>query len=404
MSWKSSKEGARRRPGALLLVRVGAFALTVALLAAGCSSDDKSASTQQEQTNPAVQRTACPGTPGKGAAIAIQRLFPATQWRLDRENQAIAHGCVRLDGKPVAGALVSVEDYEIPDPTGKEGGFDYPLDTTIPARYRVRVTNVSAAKVDGEPATEEQKRLLRHAESSVAVYFRLSDVKATPRPGGQIAVSGQATFADGTAPPAVVLYSYRLSGSVRKADGSPLAGAVVSTRSVDRELWTLSPRTDSHGHYDSIFYPSGDADPVGFTVRVAVGDDVYNLRNNELVFFRKLKSAQLSFRLPRKGALLAALPVPHTYKGAVYEGVLVGVAANGKPIRPVSARWIDKTGRFEFVLPASLRGKTVSFWESQLYAFSRTPAKPGAPVDLSDYPSKLAPDVPADLQTLRLPR
>ncbi len=388
-------EGARLRPGALFLVS----ALGAAVLA-GCGGG-KSASPTTTAARPPHPVQACPRSPRNGAALAVRTLYPIQEWRLASDNQTLVHGCLRLNGKPVSGARLSVEDFELPDPTGSDGGFDYTLDNTVPNRYRVFVREVRDAKVAGRSATQGEQKELRHAQSSLNVYFELSDLRAKARSGG-IVVSGRAEFTNTKAPPAVVLYSYRLSGKILDASGRPIRRAVVSTRSVDGNLWTVSPPSAADGSYDSIFYPSGDADPVGFNVRVAVGDALYSIRNRELVFFPKLKSASLDFKLPRRGLLLAPVD-PKTHPGAVYEGVLIGVARDGRPIRPVSARWADKKGRFEFVLPPSARGERVTFWESQLYAFSRTPAVPGEPVDLAGYPSRLAADVPSDLATVRLP-
>ncbi len=387
-------EGARFRPGALFLVSaLGAVVL------AGCGSKGKSSA--PTTTAPPRPTQPCPKSAGTGAAIAVRTLYPIHEWQLVSDNQTLVHGCVRLNGKPVSGARLSVEDFDLPDPTGADGGFDYTLDNTVPNRYRLFVSGVRDAKVGGRSLTPREQKELRRAQASLNVYFTLSELKAKARSGG-VVVTGRATFTNSKAPPAVVLYSYRLSGKVLDGSGRPISGAVVSTKSVDGNLWTVSPRSATDGSYDSIFYPSGDADPVGFNVRVAVGDALYSIRNRELVFFAKLKSARVDFKLPRKGLLLAPVD-PTTYSGAVYEGVLIGVARDGRPIRPISARWADKKGHFEFVLPPSTRGKRVSFWESQLYAFSRTPAVPGEPVDLADYPSRLAADVPSELATVTLP-
>jgi hypothetical protein len=88
----------------------------------------------------------------------------------------------------------------------------------------------------------------------------------------------------------------------------------------------------------------------------------------------------------------------------VYEGLLVGVEVDGKPVKPIAARWVDSTGNFDLVLPARLAGKTVSFWESQLYAFSRVSATPGGPIDVAYWPSEFPPRAPRGLATLTLPR
>jgi hypothetical protein len=143
-------------------------------------------------------------------------------------------------------------------------------------------------------------------------------------------------------------------------------------------------------------------DPVGFTVRVAVGDEVFEFLPDELVFFQKLRSARLDIELPPRGFPLA-IPASIPYQGAVYEGLLVGIAVDGLPIKPVAARWADENGRFEFTLPASAAGKEASVWESSLYAFSKTVARPGGPADIDLYPTELGAEVPRDLAKLRLP-
>jgi hypothetical protein len=56
------------------------------------------------------------------------------------------------------------------------------------------------------------------------------------------------------------------------------------------------------------------------------------------------------------------------------------------------------------VLPASLRGKTVSVWESFQQLFQSSPTGPGGPIDLQAWPRSLAENVPRGLVTLTLPR
>jgi hypothetical protein len=82
--------------------------------------------------------------------------------------------------------------------------------------------------------------------------------------------------------------------------------------------------------------------------------------------------------------------------------MLVGVSAGGV-VRPVSARWPDRNGRFSFVLPASMRGKTVRLWESFQQLFQSAVTGAGGPIDLQAWPGALAPAVPRDLQTIKLP-
>ena len=44
-------------------------------------------------------------------------------------------------------------------------------------------------------------------------------------------------------------------------------------------------------------------------------------------------------------------------------------------MQPVSATWPDAKGRFELVLPASVGGKTLRFWQSDFQAFTTAAAR-----------------------------
>jgi hypothetical protein len=236
------------------------------------------------------------------------------------------------------------------------------------------------------------------------VGYRIQGLSATRRADGRIVVSGRLASAGGAPPPTVALYTYRLTGVVTDSSGNPVSGAVVVTRTRDRDFWTFSTRSDSLGRYTSFFAASDEtaADPVTLSVQVAVGSNSYGLPTGVDVQFDRLHSARMNVQLPASGTGLPA-PKPTSYPGAVYEGMLVGVSAPGV-VKPVSARWPDRSGRFSFVLPASLRGKTVSVWESFQQLFQSAPTGPGGPIDLQAWPRSVQEDVPRGLVTLKLPR
>jgi hypothetical protein len=83
---------------------------------------------------------------------------------------------------------------------------------------------------------------------------------------------------------------------------------------------------------------------------------------------------------------------------------VVGVTAGGRVVKPLTERWPDANGRFSMVLPASVRGKSLHFWENRRQFFSRFVARPGGPVDLASWPTVLGDAVPAGLAVLRVPR
>jgi hypothetical protein len=180
----------------------------------------------------------------------------------------------------------------------------------------------------------------------------------------------------------------------------------VSTRTEDRDYWTVSTFTDAQGHYSSLFTASAETAgtpgaPVPFTVRVSKGDLVYQFLPLEFVEFNRLQSAKLDIQLPPQGYPLT-LPLPRSYPGAIYQGIVVGVAQGDQAVRPLADTWLDKTGQFKITLPRSMVGKTVSLWEGRLLLFSVATATQGGAIDLQGYPTGLPANVPRGLAEITL--
>ena len=312
-------------------------------------------------------------------------------------------GKVTLGGKPVSGAAISVDRYVLPRRTEANGDFSALVDTTLARRHPVAVVDVSAARVAGHALTPAEQAALRGASGGINVGFRLAGISVKRRADGTVRVVGRALRADGVPVPSVVLFSYRLQGTVTDQAGKPLAGAYVVTRTNDRDFWTFSEPTNASGHYAS-FFPASDlteSDPVEFTVQVAVGRTSFTtgVRNPT---FKRRSSATLNLRLPASGTTMS-VPTSSPEAGATYRGTLVGVSAGSGVVRPLSATWPDATGRFELILPATVRGKTLRFWQSDFQAYQTTPATPGGRVDLKAWPAALAPRVARDTAFARVP-
>jgi hypothetical protein len=376
------------------------------VLTAGCSlggDDEEATGTPTGRTVARQSTDACLDTSTtEGAAIVASSLEVVREWKLDNSNLFPALGCLVTDGKPVEGARIRVNNYLVPQATDENGGFYFPLDITRPQRAIVRVADASEAQIDGAAASGDERRELEGATGSLAVRFKLSEIEAEPVAEG-IRVTGRASYDDGSPPGAVVLYAYQLTGNVLDENGDPLEGAIVSTRSLDLELWSFSSPSAADGTYRSFFLPSGEeVDKVGFTMRVALGNDTWETSPDQVVFFDKLKSATLDLQVPPAGFPLVP-DTPRAVPGAVFEGLLVGVTADGDPVTPLSARWGDADGRFEIVLPAAVAGKTVRFWQSRLRAFSRTEARPGGAFDVGYWPETVPEDAPRELDALELP-
>jgi hypothetical protein len=312
-------------------------------------------------------------------------------------------GRVVWNGRPVAGAHVSVDGFLVPSGTAKDGSFRFDTDITIPARRVVRVTSVRGAKINGKPLSAGQQSAVLAAHGGVSVGYAVSGLRARVS-GGKVVISGRVVGSSRQAPPTVRLLTYRLSGTITDASGKPVQGAVVITRTQDRDFWTHSSATDANGHYTSFFAASDEtaSDPVQLSVGLALGNTSYGGNVGTVVNFPRLKSAVMNIQLG-SGTNYTVQP-PTAHGGAVYSGLIVGVSAGGRVVKPLAATWPSSTGTFSMTLPGSVRGKTLSFWENLRQSFSAFTARPGGRVDVSSWPVQLGDAAPAALATLKIRR
>ena len=329
--------------------------------------------------------------------------MPLALWQADSSNEVRAAGRLMLRGKPVAGVVVAVDRYRLPGRTDSQGRFSAPVDATLARRHPLHVADSSRAMRGGRPLTSAERKALTQASGGVSVGYRLVDLRAKRASGG-ILVTGRAVRADGVPAPSVVLLSYRLQGTITDAAGNPVRGATVVTRTTDRDFWTFSEPSNANGHYVSYFSASDESgsDPVALSVQAAVGNVSYGSGTRN-VSFSRLHSATMDVKLPARGTTLP-LPSSTPEAGAFYRGLLVGVSGPAGVIKPLSARWPTTGGRFSLLLPRSVRGKVLRFWESDFASFSGSPASPGGAVDLRGWPTKLSPRVARDVAFLAVAR
>jgi PQQ-dependent dehydrogenase (methanol/ethanol family) len=349
---------------------------------------------------PAAAKAAKVGSPVR---IGASPVF-IKPWDANTSNLQDVQGHILLGGKPVANAKVSIDGWVAPRATDGEGTFTYPADVTLPARHVVRVVGAAGATVGGRPVTAAQRNALLGSGGGVNVGYRFSELSAHKGSGG-IVVTGRISYGGNAAPPPVLLYTYMLKGTVTDADGKPVKGAIVTTRTNDRQYWTQSRPTGANGQYASFLVAAdtlGD-NPVPMTVGVAVGDNGYAQPIGAVVNFAHLKSAVMNIKLPGSATAPLTGITSDALPGAVYQGLLIGAVGKGRTIRPLSAKWPTASGRFELVLPASASGRTVSLWESARQFYSTTAEKPGGPINLANYPTSLPATAPQALASLKLP-
>jgi alcohol dehydrogenase (cytochrome c) len=361
----------------------------------------------QSTTQPAQPRTTARHMTAKAQGsghVSTQTGLNVRLWEANSSNVARVAGRLLLNGASVAGAHLSVDGYTMPTATTNDGRFHADIDVTIPSRRLVRLVALGRATVHGHALSAGQRAALLHASGGFSIGYGLQGLHATVQANGSVVVRGRLLGANRQAPPAVRLLTYRLGGTITDASGKPVQGAIVITRTQDRDFWTHSSATDANGHYTSFFAASDEtaADPVILSVGVASGGIAYGGTLGTNVPFKRLRSAVMNIHLGAGTAYTVTVPTPQV--GAIYSGLVVGVTVGGRVIKPLAERWPDAKGAFSMRLPASVRGKTVRFWENQRQFFSRFPAVAGGAVDLAAWPSELGNAVPSGLAGLAIPR
>jgi alcohol dehydrogenase (cytochrome c) len=342
---------------------------------------------------------------GRGAAIATQGPVIVRAWTPSGNNTQKVTGRLLLRGKPVHGATISVDRYILPRKTGADGRFSYSVDATVPRRHVINVVGVARATVSARALSSADASIVDSATGGFTVSYAISDLRATSLRNGSVRITGRVATAERAAPPLVSLFTYRLSGTVTDASGKPVQGATIVTRTVDRDFWTFSEPSGADGRYTSFFAAADDSsqNPVQFSVQVAVGRTSYTSGVAPTVKFDRLRSATMNIQLPASTGGVLPLPAASSYPGALYQGLLVGASAGGRVVQPLSAQWPDRSGRFQIVLPASVRGKRIRLWESNFATFASKGATPGGPVELRGWPKALSPRAPAGLAQITLP-
>jgi alcohol dehydrogenase (cytochrome c) len=337
-----------------------------------------------------------------GGRIETESGLFMQEWNAASQNSKIVTGRVILRGKPVSGVAVKVGNYPLRTLTNSSGTFRYRIDTTLPQRHLATVASVKRARLAGRALSAADRAAVRALHNGFSVGYKITSLHTSRGAAGNVILTGRALFANGKPAPPVALYTYQLSGTVTDATGKPVYGAIVVSRTQDRDFWTFSKPTDRNGRYTSFFAASDEAgaDPVALSVQVASGNVSFSSGATATVKFAALKSATLNIQLPGSPTAGMATPTPSSYAGAIYEGLVLGVSGPNGLIRPLSASWPDRNGHFRITLPASARGHKLHIWENLGQFFSAFPATPGGRFDMHSYPGKVLQRYPQEMASI----
>lgn len=267
------------------------------------------------------------------------------------------------------GARVSVDGFVLPKPTAADGSFTAEVDMTW------RRPHPSPSSTPRRRAAAERRRSPGRARGQGRHRRRLPRLRSQ-RQVGRGRHRGRR--------PDHVRRRHRAG-----AGDALLLPAVRPHRRSGRQAGRGRNRHDAHhgprlldalgahrcaGRYTSLFPASSSANTntrVPFAVQVASGKESYAFPFNVYVVFDRLHSAVMNLKLGAPGVPLKDPPTPRSYKGAVYQGPLVGAVVDGRPVRPLSVTWPDRNGRFRVVLPKALAGKAVSLFLDSDPRFAR---------------------------------
>ena len=221
-------------------------------------------------------------------------------WDANSSNVASVSGRVLLNGAPVAGAQVALDAYRIPQVDGQGRELPHrrrhhdPGEAHGPGRRARRTPPCAGRRCQRASAV----RLLA-ASGGFSVGYGLQGLRARVQKDGSVLVTGRLLGASSQAPPTVRLLTYQLAGTITDATGKPVQGAVVITRTQDRDFWTHSSASDANGHYTSFFAASDEtnADPVILAVGVASGGISYGGTLGTNASFKRLRSAVMNIKL-----------------------------------------------------------------------------------------------------------
>ena len=243
------------------------------------------------------------------AHIQTQGGLAVRGWNANSSNTQNATGRVVLGSKPVAGVQVRVDGYILPGKTRRTAASS----TRPTSRWRgatsITIVSAAGASVAGRRLGKRESDALVGMQAGFSVAYPVTNLHASVQKNGNVLVQGRVASVEGAPPPLVSLFTYRLTGVITDSSGKPVQGAVVVTRTQDRDFWTYSTPTDAGGRYTSFFAASDESgkNPVVLSVQVAVGDNIYGLPTGVNVDFSTLKSATMNAQLPASGT---GLPTP----------------------------------------------------------------------------------------------
>lgn len=297
-----------------------------------------------------------------------QTTFVVKTWRGDGSHLASNRGRLTYGGRPVANALLQVDQKGRSIRTGEDGTFEFNVDRSLIAFKPVRVTSLREATMEGKPIGKEEASAILSASSSISVYHPIEVTKVEPsdKDNGKVKVHARIKSEAGDVVSFFQVDKYRISGQVGDADGKPIKNAIVWIDRDRGEGFAKSTPTDKDGQYEMFYWPEDEET----NLTVIVGTRRYTLPEGKVLNLPRDTSVDIQIRLPRGGTVIEDKPpmlVFKTAKGATYTGLLAGLDV--PPGTPYTLTIPNQQGRFVLTVPKEAWDKRPRFFETRLTTF-----------------------------------
>ncbi|WP_169306638.1 carboxypeptidase-like regulatory domain-containing protein [Cohnella pontilimi] len=358
--------------------------LLLAAVAAGCTGNQTSGGKQEQAFEIRLDQTA----------------FSLKQWKMDGSHRSSVGGTLLLGSKPVAGALLRAGDNKRDIETDASGKFEILLDQSLLGTTAVKVISLDTAKLDGASLSHDEQNKGLSISAAMRVYYPIvieSAAKSAQDPEKTV-VKGR-LLADKTASVAYFQQDkYRISGTVKDADGKPVQGATVWIDRDGGEGFAKSVATDKDGRYEMFYLPEEDEET---NLSVRYNSVKYTLPEGKIYRLPEDTSLNIDITLPREGTVIADKPptlVSHTAPGALYTGVVVGLDIPQGTDYTVTIP--DAEGHFGLTVPSRVWETKPSFFETNMTKFiAEGEMKAGDAIPASFI--EAAPNAPRQIQTMQ---
>ncbi|QGQ45967.1 carboxypeptidase-like regulatory domain-containing protein [Metabacillus sediminilitoris] len=302
--------------------------------------------------------------------------FSITAWELDNSHMETVKGKILVGDEPVENVLVKVSEKRNVH-TNKNGEFRLMVSRNILEKKSIHVVNADKAKIDGKFVDNQIKDSLLTLEKSISVHYpiEIDQVIENEKDKKLVDVHATVVLKEGQEYPAFGVIKYKISGTIKDADGKPAVGATVNFRRDGVEGFTMSDPSNDNGEYVIYYIPE---DEENHYMNVLYKGKTYTLPENKAYLFPEDIGVNINITLPKEGTVIEDKPptlVSTTDSGALYTGTLIGVNLD-KDVK-YFINIPNRDGTFVLTLPKSEWDKNPTFFQTKFMDFLEEGKKSG---------------------------